>query len=68
MESIHSVNVLSIDEERLKFRVIVSFDGQAGRAPPQRLGNYKFELPPLTSFANSNHYKQCTINLDGLQD
>ncbi len=64
MESINSVNVLSIDEERLKFRVIVSFDGQAGRAPPQRFGHYKFELPPLTSFGNSNHYKQCTMKLD----
>tara|TARA_R100001440_G_scaffold43893_1_gene63646 strand:- start:127 stop:798 length:672 start_codon:yes stop_codon:yes gene_type:complete len=64
MESINSVNVLAIDEERLKFRVIVSFDGQAGRAPPQRFGHYKFELPPLTSFGNSNHYKQCTMKLD----
>ena len=64
MESINSVNVLSIDEERLKFRVIVSFDGQAGRAPPQRFGHFKFELPPLTSFGNSNHYKQCTMKLD----
>jgi hypothetical protein len=64
MESINSVNVLSIDEERLKFRVIVGIDAQNGNATPQRFGHYKFELPPLTSFGNSNHYKQCTMKLD----
>ena len=66
MSSVNSVKVLSIDEERLKFRVIVGIDAQAGRAVPQRNGRYHFDLPPLTSFGNSNHYKQCTINLDGL--
>ena len=64
MESINSVNVLSIDEERLKFRVIVGIDAQNNNATPQRFGHYKFELPPLTSFGNSNHYKQCTMKLD----
>lgn len=64
MESINSVNVLSIDEERLKFRVIVGIDST--NAVPTRLGTYVFELPPLTAFGNSNHYKQCTMNLDGM--
>ena len=64
MESVNSVKVLSIDEERLKFRVIVGIE--AGTAVPARLGTYTLELPPLTSFGNSNHYKQCTINLDGM--
>ncbi|MAB39903.1 MAG: hypothetical protein CL525_12535 [Aequorivita sp.] len=64
MESVNSVNVLSIDEERLKFRVIVGIDAQNNNATPQRFGHYKFELPPLTSFGNSNHYKQCTMKLD----
>lgn len=64
MESINSVNVLSIDEERLKFRVIVGIDAQNNNATPQRFGRYVFELPPLTSFGNSNHYKQCTMKLD----
>tara|TARA_R100001440_G_scaffold16228_5_gene27637 strand:+ start:1965 stop:2636 length:672 start_codon:yes stop_codon:yes gene_type:complete len=64
MESINSVNVLSIDEERLKFRVIVGIDAQNNNATPQRFGHYKFELPPLTSFGNSNHYKQCSMKLD----
>mgnify|MGYP003132283308 CR=1 FL=1 len=66
MESINSVNVLSIDEERLKFRVIVGVDASAGNAVPQDLGRYKFDLPPLTAFGNSTHYKQCHINLDGI--
>lgn len=66
MESINSVNVLSIDEERLKFRVLVGIDAAAGNAVPQRFGTYVFQLPPLTAFGNSNHYKQCTINCDGL--
>ena len=64
MESVNSVKVLSIDEERLKFRVIVGIDAQTDGAIPQRFGHYKFELPPLTSFGNSNHYKQCTMKLD----
>lgn len=66
MESVNSVNVLAIDEERLKFRVLCGFDASAGNAVPQRFGTYVFELPPLTAFGNSNHYKQCVINLDGL--
>lgn len=65
METINSVNVISIDEERLKFRVLCGFDCGAGNAVPQRFGSYVLELPPLTSFGNSNHYNQCTINLDG---
>lgn len=66
METINSVNVISIDEERLKFRVICGFDCSALAAVPQRFGSYVLDLPPLTSFGNSNHYNQCTINLDGL--
>ena len=66
MASVNSVNVLSIDEERLKFRVIVGIDASAGNAVPQTLGRYIFQLPPLTAFGNSDHYKQCLINLDGI--
>ena len=66
MESINSVKVLAIDEERLKFRVLVGLDCSAGNAVPQRFGTYQLELPPLTAFGNSDHYKQCTINLDGI--
>ena len=44
--------------------MIVGID--AGTAVPTRLGTYALELPPLTAFGNSNHYKQATINLDGM--
>lgn len=66
MSSVNSVKVLAIDEERLKFRVLCGFDCGVGNAVPQRFGTYVFELPPLTAFGNSNHYKQCTINCDGM--
>ena len=64
VSEVRSVNVFSIDEERLKFRVIVGIDAGAGNAPPQKSARYVLDLPPLTSFGNSNHYNQCTINLD----
>tara|TARA_Y100000114_G_C11740904_1_gene318890 strand:- start:238 stop:891 length:654 start_codon:yes stop_codon:yes gene_type:complete len=66
MESINSVNVLAIDEERLKFRVIIGIAAGAGAAAPQVAGRYKVDLPPLTSFGNSNHYNQTTITCDGV--
>jgi len=64
MASVNSVNVLSIDEERLKFRVIAGFN--SATAVPTKLGTYVFELPPLTAFGNSQHYKQCIMNCDGM--
>ena len=60
--SLNTVNVVSIDEERLKYRVIVSFF-----APgiTQNQGEYKFLLPIPTFFANSSHYNSCLINCNG---
>lgn len=60
--STNTVKVISIDEERLKFRVIVNFDAP-GIA--QNAGRYQFQLPPPTSFANSDQYSACTIQCDG---
>jgi len=60
-DSIQSVSVLSIDEEKLKYRVLLSIDAQNSR--PQK-GRYNFVLPPLSSFGNSNHFQQCKIHLD----
>tara|TARA_R110000787_G_scaffold45350_7_gene110660 strand:+ start:333 stop:995 length:663 start_codon:yes stop_codon:yes gene_type:complete len=65
MDSINSVNVVSIDEERLKFRVLVGIIA-GGAAIPQSAGQFLFDLPPLTSFGNSNNYNQCVITCDGL--
>lgn len=62
MEEVNSVQVHSIDEERLKFRCIFSvapsITGGDGR------GAYRFSLPPLTSFGNSHVYDSCLINCD----
>lgn len=61
MESINSVKVLSIDEERLKFRIIAAFNANQ---ITQNAGQYTILLEPPTSFANSDHYQQCEIKLD----
>ena len=60
MSEIQSVNVFSVDEERLKFRVICAFDEIAG----ENQGEFSFLLPPPTNFANSSHYSQALIKLD----
>ena len=61
---VNSVSVTSIDEERLKFRVILGVDAVAKVS--SRPGQYDFDLPPITAFGNSNHYNQCTMTCDGV--
>tara|TARA_R110000803_G_scaffold45329_2_gene95560 strand:- start:18 stop:665 length:648 start_codon:yes stop_codon:yes gene_type:complete len=61
MSEIQSVNVFSVDEERLKFRVIVGFDVIAAGV---HQGEFNFLLPPPTNFANNSHYSQALIKLD----
>lgn len=63
MEQINSVSVHSIDEEKLKYRVIIAFDG--GTVPSTE-GSYQLVLPPLTAFGNSDHYDQALIKLDSV--
>lgn len=58
-----TVNVFSVDEERLKYRLMVSFDPAAVPQPAGGKGKYTFNLPPPTSFANSDMYDQCAIKL-----
>jgi len=61
MSEIQSVNVYSVDEERLKYRVIVT----AGKlATYHSTGDFTFNLPPPTNFANNQNYNQCLIKLD----
>tara|TARA_R110000764_G_scaffold187908_2_gene273298 strand:+ start:49 stop:678 length:630 start_codon:yes stop_codon:yes gene_type:complete len=62
--SLNTVNVIAIDEERLKFRVTVSFFAPA---LAQNQGEYKFLLPAPTSFANSHEYNSCIITCGGFQ-
>ena len=60
-ESVNSVQVLSIDEEKLKYRVLLCVN--AGNSRPKK-GRYNFQLPPLSAFGNSDHYQQVKIHLD----
>ena len=64
MDGINTVNVLSIDEEKLKFRVTATFDG-AGIA--QNEGEYKFLLPIPTAIGNNEDYNSCVIECNGFQ-
>lgn len=63
-QELNTVNVFSIDEEKLKFRVTVAFS--AGNLA-QDSGEYKFLLPIPTSIANSDHYHSCIIDCNGFQ-
>jgi len=63
---INTVNVYSIDEENLKFRITASFFA-AGVGAPSHQGEYTFLLPPPTSLANDQDYNSCIIDCNGLQ-
>ena len=58
------VNVFSIDEERLRFRVICAIDAQAAGYDAQ--GEYDINIPIPTSFTNSHEYSSCRIKCDVL--
>ena len=61
---IHSVNVLAIDEEKLKFRVMISIEGNVQPAANGKFGRYRVNLPPPTAIANSDKYNSCEIKLE----
>ena len=62
-DAVKSVKVYSLDEEKLKYRVLVCIDGNTLHSTPGR-GAYQLTLPALTSFGNSNHYNNALIKLD----
>lgn len=64
LDTIQSVNVLSIDEERRKFRVIFSTNSAA--ALDTRHGKFKFNLEAPTYIANSDHYRNATIKIESV--
>lgn len=66
MSEINTVNVFSIDEEKLKFRVTATFSAPNMRAG-DKSGEYKFDLPIPTSLANSYEYNSCLIECNGFQ-
>lgn len=61
MENVNTVNVLSIDEEKLKYRAIIAVPGVAGAIVNR--GRYQFNMPAPTSIANSDYYSQCTMKI-----
>ena len=66
MKGSNVVNVTSIDEERLKFRVTIAIQGSGvglGANPP--FGEYPVAMPIPTFFGNSNEYNQCLIKCNG---
>ena len=67
MKGQNVVNVVSIDEERLKFRVNIGlFAGTAvATALNPAKGTYQVELPIPTFFGNSNEYNSCLIKCNG---
>ena len=68
MSEINSVNVFSVDEERLKFRAIIAPNivAPAAGGPEIHQGEFNFILPPPTNFANNSQYSQCIVKLDTL--
>lgn len=63
--SINSVNVLAIDEEKLKFRVTITIS--APNINNDKEGVYSFELPIPTAIANDEEYNSCVIDCNGFQ-
>ena len=61
MSEIQSVNVFSVEEERLKYRVIV---GVGVIGADDHKGEFEVYIPPPTSFANSHRYNQCLVKID----
>lgn len=62
--SINSVQVLSIDEERRKFRII--FTSGTPAAADVRFGKFKFNLPAPTALANSDHFRNARIKIENV--
>ena len=61
MEGLNTVSVYSIDEERLRFRVIVAIDTELNY---DGQGTYDVDIPIPTSFTNSHEYSSCRIRCD----
>jgi len=65
MSGINTVNVLAIDEEKLKFRITVTVS--APNVNTYNEGVYKFELPIPTAIGNNEDYNSCVIDCNGFQ-
>ena len=65
MKGTNVVNVVSIDEERLKFRVNIALVNRNGAPGAGTDGTYPVELPIPTFFGNSNEYNSALIKCVG---
>ena len=63
--NVNIVQLKSVKEERLKFRVILGLNGTAYNAAGHDGGEYTFVMPPPTNFGNNRKYDNCLISLDG---
>ena len=61
-QGLNTVNVFSIDAERLRFRIIVAIDTATAAYDAQ--GRYDVDIPIPTSFANSHEYSSARISCD----
>ena len=61
--TINSVKVISVDEEKLKFRVIVSLNGQL-LADQDSKGRYNFQIPIPTAIGNSYMFNQAIMKIE----
>jgi len=64
MSEIQSVSVFSVDEERLKYRVICAIDADQPAIVRNTQGTYQVNFPIPTAFANNRNYNQCLIKCD----
>lgn len=65
MKGTNVVNVVSIDEERLKFRVNIAVVNRTNVPGAGTDGSYPVELPIPTFFGNSNEYNSALIKCVG---
>lgn len=60
-QEVNTVNVFSIDEEKLRYRIIVAV---MATGVQDFLGEFNVNVPPPTSLTNSEKYRQCRLKCD----
>jgi len=60
-QEINAVNVYSIDEEKLRYRIIVAV---MATGVQDFLGEFNLNIPPPTALTNSEKYRQCRMKCD----
>ena len=65
MNNVEVIHLRSVENERLKFRVIVGLNGTQYAVAGRDAGEYEFNLPPITNYNNNRKYDNCLITMDG---